>query len=103
MYIKQAVLILRIPPLLGDFGTVPVLPLLQVGEIGDRGDAEDDPGDAVETLLHPMDDDRLLLLLLLLSNVSSLGVLPSTVMLTKGPFELNCCAMMVEYPCGSTE
>ena len=69
--------------------------MFHVGEIGDLGD-EDEAGDA-RVMLFPTDEEKLLLLLLLF-RLSSLGVL-STVILTNGPFVLNC----VTGPFCSTE
>lgn len=76
-----------IPPPLGDRDVLGALALFHGGDIGDLGE-EDDPGEAIVTLLHPTDDEKLLLLLLLFK-LSSLGDL-STVMSTKGPFALKC-------------
>ena len=77
----------KLPSLLGDLHGPPALILFLVGEMGDLGD-EDDPGDAMMTLLHPTKEEKLLLLLLLFK-LSSPGTL-SIVMVTKGPFALKC-------------
>ena len=45
-----------LPPPLGDREVPETLVLLQGGETGDLGD-EDDPGEAIVTLLHPTDDE----------------------------------------------